>query len=69
MEICEVYSSTAPNKICSLRVDSLAILLNMANLSKNSKVLLVENTKGFMQGALSERGVYSILRIEMHKEP
>ena len=56
-----------PDKICFLRPDSLALLLNMSNLSFQSRVLLVENTKGFLQGALIERAVAYALRVEFYE--
>lgn len=67
LNICEVYFRSTPDRICFLRPDSLALLLNLANLSFTSKVLLVENTKGFLAGALIERCVAYALRVEFHE--
>jgi hypothetical protein len=67
-DICDVYSSIAPDKICGLRSDSLALILNMANINCNSRVLLVENTNGFVTGALVEKKVASILKVEFGAE-
>lgn len=68
-DICDVYSSIGPDKICGLRADSLALILNMANINCNSRVLLVENTRGFLTGALVEKRVASILKVEFGAEP
>jgi len=68
LNLCEVYHKTSPDKICYLRPDSLALLLNMANLSFTSRVLLIENTKGFLSGALLERCVAYVLRVEFHEK-
>ena len=48
LNICETYHRSSPDRICNLRPDSLALLLNMANLSFQSRVILVDNTKGFL---------------------
>ena len=40
----------------------------MANLSFTSRVLLVENTKGLLSGALLERCVAYALRVEFHEK-
>ena len=48
LNICETYHRSSPERLCNLRPDSLALLLNMANLSFQSRVILVDNTKGFL---------------------
>lgn len=68
LELCEVYSANYPDKINNLRPDSLALLLNMANVNCYSKVLLVDSTKGFLSGALLEKQVDSVLKIEVGGE-
>ena len=45
----------------------MAMLLNLSNVSFESRVLLVENTKGLIQGALVERCVAYALRVEFHE--
>jgi hypothetical protein len=40
-----------------LRPDSLGYIINMANISTMSRVLLVDNTKGLVAGALCERSI------------
>ena len=67
LNLCEAYHRSQPDRICFMRPDSLAFLLNMANLSFQSRVLLVENTKGFLQGALVERAVAYALRVEFYE--
>jgi len=54
-----------PQKICGLRPDSLGFLLNYANINAFSRVLVVENTRGFLTGALLERCVPYILRVDI----
>ena len=63
-EICEAYQLCYPDRICYLRPDSLGYLLQMANISSESKVLIVENTKGFIPGVLMERQIKYGLRVE-----
>lgn len=55
LELCEVYSLTAPNKILNLRPDSLALLLQLANVCSESRVLLIDKTRGLLAGALIEK--------------
>ena len=64
LELCEAYSSTQPGKILGLRSDSIALILQMANVNSESRVLLVDKTKGLLTGALIERGVSEIMCIE-----
>ena len=40
-----------------LRPDSLAYMLNMANINSTSRVLLVDGARGLVAGALCERSV------------
>jgi len=40
-----------------LRPDSLGYIINIANINAMSRVLLVDNTKGLVAGALCERSV------------
>ena len=47
-----------------MRVDSLAVLLNMANVSAMSRVMLIDGTKGLIAGALLERSVAYVLKVE-----
>jgi len=54
-ELVETYMSFMPAKICNLRVDSLGLLLNMANINAHSRVMLVDGTKGLVTGAILER--------------
>ena len=67
LNLCETYHRSSPDRICHLRPDSLALLLNVANVSFQSRVLLVENTKGFLSGALAERAVAYALRVEFYE--
>ena len=66
LNLCETYLRSQPERICHMRPDSLALVLNLANISFESHVLLVENTKGLIQGALAERCVAYALRVEFH---
>ena len=64
LHLCEVYHLTQPQKICNLRPDSLALMLNVANINYQSRVLVVENTKGFLCGVLIEKAIAYGLRID-----
>ena len=39
-------------------------MLNLANVCSESRVLLIENTKGLLAGAVIERQPHSIIRLE-----
>jgi Gcd10p family len=47
-----------------LRADSLGFLLNMANVNYESRVLLLDKTKGLVAGALIEKDVREIMHVE-----
>ena len=66
LNLCETYHRSSPERICHLRPDALALLINLANVSFESRVLLVENTKGLIQSALVERCVANALRVEFY---
>ena len=53
--ICESYFQKHPGKICGLRIDSLALLMNMANIAAHSKVLIFEHTPGLILASVLER--------------
>ncbi|XP_048440263.1 tRNA (adenine(58)-N(1))-methyltransferase non-catalytic subunit trm6-like [Pyrus x bretschneideri] len=53
--ICEAYLKKYPNKIGFLRMDTLSLLLSMANVSANSDVLVVDMVGGLLTGAVAER--------------
>jgi len=42
----------------------LGHMLNLANVNSESRVLLIENTKGLLPGAVIERQPHSIMRVE-----
>eukprot|EP00347_Sterkiella_histriomuscorum_P021361 403334251 len=63
-ELCNVYSQTNPVKIMALRPDSLGLLLNMANINYESRVLLCDKTRGLLAGSLVERDVREIMHVE-----
>jgi tRNA (adenine58-N1)-methyltransferase non-catalytic subunit len=65
LELCEAYSQTAPTKILNLRSDSLGLLLQMANVNAESRVLLIDKTKGLLAGALIEKNVKEIMHMEL----
>lgn len=66
--LCSAYHQQKADWICRLRPDALGLILHLANISFQSRVLLVENTRGFMSGALAERSVNTILRVEFFPE-
>ncbi|KAF8410460.1 hypothetical protein HHK36_002989 [Tetracentron sinense] len=53
--ICEAYFKKNPAKIGFLRVDTLSLLLSMANVSSSSDVLVVDMVGGILTGAVAER--------------
>ncbi|KAK7280740.1 hypothetical protein RJT34_25807 [Clitoria ternatea] len=53
--ICEAYFKKYPSKIGFLRVDTLSLLLSMANVSSNSDILVVDMVGGLITGAVAER--------------
>ncbi|OIW12017.1 hypothetical protein TanjilG_16128 [Lupinus angustifolius] len=53
--ICEAYFKKYPTKIGFLRVDTLALLLSLANVSSSSDVLVVDMVGGLITGAVAER--------------
>ena len=66
MELCELHHSNNPEKICYLRSDMLGYILNIANLNYESRVLLVDNTRGLVAGAVLERGVSYCQNVEFN---
>ena len=57
MELCELHHINNPERICYLRPDMMGYILNIANINHDSRVLLVENTRGLVAGAILERGI------------
>ncbi|KAJ7963793.1 tRNA (adenine(58)-N(1))-methyltransferase non-catalytic subunit TRM6 [Quillaja saponaria] len=53
--ICEAYFKKYPARIGFLRVDTLSLLLSMANVSANSDVLVVDMIGGLLTGSVAER--------------
>ncbi|KAJ0025188.1 hypothetical protein Pint_09387 [Pistacia integerrima] len=53
--ICEAYFKKYPARIGFLRVDTLSLLLSMANVTSNSDVLVVDMVGGLLTGAVAER--------------
>ncbi|XP_058091431.1 uncharacterized protein LOC131237593 isoform X2 [Magnolia sinica] len=53
--ICEAYFKKHPARIGFLRVDTLSLLLSIANVSSYSDVLVVDMVGGILTGAVAER--------------
>ncbi|XP_072988704.1 uncharacterized protein [Typha latifolia] len=53
--ICETYFKKYPTRIGFLRVDTLSLLLSMANIGAYSDVLVVDMVGGLVTGAIAER--------------
>lgn len=66
LDICDAYASSP--KICLLRSDMMGYILNLSNVNSQSRVLLVEHTRGFMAGAVAEREPAYMLRVEFGNE-
>jgi tRNA (adenine-N(1)-)-methyltransferase non-catalytic subunit len=57
LEICDTHWVNCPDKICFLRSDMMGFILNHANINFDSRVLIVDNTKGLLLGALVEKKI------------
>ncbi|XP_030527375.2 tRNA (adenine(58)-N(1))-methyltransferase non-catalytic subunit trm6 isoform X2 [Rhodamnia argentea] len=53
--ICETYFTKYPARIGFMRVDTLSLLLSMANVAANSDILVVDMVGGLLTGAVAER--------------
>lgn len=53
--ICEAMYVKHPGKIGGLRVDTLALMLSLANVGAYARVLIVETCGGLVTGAVAER--------------
>lgn len=53
--LCDVYFSKSPEKIMSMRCDSLALLLAYSGVRSGARVLVYENCTGLVTGAVAER--------------
>lgn len=53
--ICETYFKKYPERIGFLRVDTLSLLLSLANVTAHSDVLVVDMISGIITGAVAER--------------
>uniref|UniRef100_A0A2P2KXN6 tRNA (adenine(58)-N(1))-methyltransferase non-catalytic subunit TRM6 n=2 Tax=Rhizophora mucronata TaxID=61149 RepID=A0A2P2KXN6_RHIMU len=53
--ICEAYFKKYPARIGNLRVDTLSLLLSMANVTANSDILILDMVGGLLTGAVAER--------------
>ncbi|CAD6235153.1 unnamed protein product [Miscanthus lutarioriparius] len=53
--ICETYFKKSPAHIGFMRVDTLSLLLSMANIGAYSDVLVVDMVGGLVVGAVAER--------------
>ncbi|KAK6939348.1 tRNA (adenine(58)-N(1))-methyltransferase non-catalytic subunit TRM6 [Dillenia turbinata] len=53
--ICEAYFKKYPARIGFLRIDTLFLLLSMANVTAHSDILVVDMVGGLVTGALAER--------------
>ncbi|CAI9116920.1 OLC1v1018212C1 [Oldenlandia corymbosa var. corymbosa] len=53
--ICEAYFKKRPEQIGFLRMDTLALLLSLANVTSHSDVLVVDMVGGLVTGAIAER--------------
>lgn len=53
--ICEGYLKKHPMRTAFLRLDSLSLLLSLANVTANSDILVVDMVGGLVTGAVAER--------------
>lgn len=53
--LAEIFYSKDTDKVCGLRIDSLALMLNFSNVQHGSKVIVVENCAGLVSAGVVER--------------
>ncbi|XP_031118360.1 tRNA (adenine(58)-N(1))-methyltransferase non-catalytic subunit trm6 [Ipomoea triloba] len=53
--ICEAYFKKHPDRTGFMRVDTLSLLLSMANVTAHANVLVVDKVGGLVTGAVAER--------------
>ena len=53
--VAELYSAKAPQKVSGLRVDTLALLLSLANVGPQARLLVVDAVGGLVSAACLER--------------
>ncbi|XP_063426599.1 tRNA (adenine(58)-N(1))-methyltransferase non-catalytic subunit TRM6-like [Mytilus trossulus] len=53
--LCELYHGKAPQKICHIRIDTLAQILTYSNVRANCNMAVVDTTNGLVVGAVLER--------------
>jgi len=53
--LCEAYFNKSPERIRGLRVDTLSLLLSLANVAARERVLVVEECAGLVMGSVLER--------------
>ena len=66
LEMCDFYWQCYPEKIFYLRPDMVGFIMNMANVNFESKVLLVDSTRGLLSGVLVEKQVKYSMKIEFN---
>jgi len=66
LEMSEAYWNMYPEKIYNLRPDMLGYIMNQANVNFESKVLLVDSTRGLLSGILEEKQVKYCMKIEFN---
>lgn len=55
LALCQAYFTSTPVKTNYLRADTLALLLNLANVAAHARVLVVEACGGLITAAVAER--------------
>jgi len=68
LEMCDTYHNFCPQRVCHLRSDMLGYILNMSNINAESRVLLVEHTRGMLTGAIIEKEPKYVMRVEFGHE-
>lgn len=53
--ICKMYESREPAKICHMRIDTAAQIINMANIHSGSKAIVVETCSGLILSLAMQR--------------
>jgi hypothetical protein len=65
-EMCETYWQCYPEKIFYLRPDMVGYMMNNSNVNFDSKVLLIDSTRGLLAGVLYEKKVKYCLQVEFN---
>ncbi|GFR49609.1 hypothetical protein Agub_g11629, partial [Astrephomene gubernaculifera] len=69
--VCEAFYDKCPERVWHLRHDTLAVMLNLANVAAGAKVLVVEHCMGVVTAAAVERlgGMGAVCAVQLDERP